>query len=601
MVVDVFLDDVFVGSVDDAKSFLKQVRSERRLGNVTTELNVSFNDTFNEIHLATVRGRARRPLIVVESGKSKLTSKYFDGLLDGSIRWDSLVKSGVVEYLDALEEEDAYIALDADELTNEHTHLEITPVALLGLCTSLIPYANFGGSSRLIRGSKIQKQSLGLYAANYLVRMDTDVNVLSYPQRPITKSFMHDVFDYDKHPCGMNVTIAVMSYEGYNMDDAIILNKGSVQRGLARSTYFKPFSAEEKRYQGGLVDEIAIPDREVKGYRLEKDYRLLEDDGIVYTGAKVAEGDVVVGRSSPPRFLGEFEEFSLASNVKRESSICVKQRSKGTVDMTLLTENDEGNRLVRVRLREQRIPEVGDKFASRHGQKGIISILVPHEDMPFSASGIVPDLLFSPHGVPSRMTISHLIEIIAGKAGALTGDYIDGTIFDSMPEKQLRKMLHSVGFRENGVETFYNGVTGKQFTARIYTGNTYYLRLKHMVANKLHARATGKIQLLTRQPIEGRAEGGGLRLGEMEKDCLVAHGASLLLKERFDSDRVIIPICEQSGLVGYYDARKNKAISPVYGDNAKMTDVEVSYAFKLLLDELFSLGVYPKLGVHKKF
>ena len=601
MVADVFLDEQFVGSVESFRPFIKQLRSQRRSGVISSEVSIAFNSEFSEVHIDTSRGRARRPLLVVEGGKLKLVQKHIDGLLAGTLRWESLVKEGVVEYLDALEEEDSYICLDTSDLSPQHTHLEITPVALLGLCTSLIPYANFGGSSRLIRGSKIQKQSLGLYAANYLLRMDTDVNVLHYPQRPITKSFMHDVYDYDRHPCGMNVTIAVLSYEGYNMDDAIVLNKGSVQRGLGRSTFFRPYSAEEKRYQGGLVDEIVIPDREVKGYRLEKDYRLLEDDGIIYLGAKVNEGDVLIGRVSPPRFLGEFEEFSLAANIRRESSVTAKHGSLGVVDLTLFTESEEGNRLVQIRVRESRIPEVGDKFASRHGQKGIVSILVPHEDMPFSASGIVPDILFSPHGIPSRMTISHLIEIVAGKAGALQGSYIDGTIFDSAPEKSLRKMLHEAGFRENGVETLYNGVTGQQYTARIFTGNTYYLRLKHMVANKLHARATGKIQLLTRQPIEGRSEGGGLRLGEMEKDCLVAHGASLLLKERFDSDKVVIPICEQSGLMGFYDARKNRAVSPVYGDTAKMSDVEISYAFKLLLDELCSLGIYPKLYLERKF
>ncbi len=599
--VDVFLNERFIGTVENAKEFVKQIKTERRRNALSQDLNVYFDEEYNEIYLDTTKGRTRRPLIVVEGGKSRLIPKHIDDLRNGNLKWDKLVKDGIIEYIDAGEEENCFVALSEEELTKEHTHLEISPVAMLGLCTSLIPYSNFGSSSRLIRGSKIQKQALGLYASNYLLRMDTDVNILHYPQKPITKTFMHDIWAWDKHPSGQNVVIALMSFEGYNMEDAVILSKASVDRGFARSTYFKPFSAEELRYQGGLVDEICIPDKEIKGYKSEKDYRFLEEDGIISTSAKVKDEDVIIGKVSPPRFLGEFEEFNIATNVKRESSIALTHGENGVVDVIVLTENEEGNRLVQLRLRQQRIPEVGDKFASRHGQKGVIGYLVPANDMPFSVSGIVPDIIFSPHSLPSRMTISHLIEIIAGKVGALSGEYINGTTFDSVPEEKLRKMLHELGFRDNGLETFYNGMDGKEYKARIYVGDMYYLKLKHMVANKLHARATGKIQLLTRQPIEGRSQGGGLRLGEMEKDCLVAHGASLLLKERFDSDKTLVYVCESCGMLGIYDSYKNKEYCTRCGTNVKISAIEISYAFKLLMDELKSLCIYPKLLLGKKY
>lgn len=599
--VDVFMNERFIGTVDNAKEFIKQIRSERRKGVLPLELNFYFDEDYNEIYLDTTPGRARRPLIVVEGGKSKLNEKHIEEVKSGATKWDKLVKDGIIEYVDAAEEENCYVSLSEDELTKDHTHLEISPVVILGLTTSLIPYSNFGGSSRLIRGSKIQKQALGLYASNFLLRMDTDVNVLHYPQKPITKTFMHDIWGWDKHPSGQNVVIALMSFEGYNMEDSIIVSKASVERGFARSTYFKPFNAEELRYQGGLVDEICVPDKEVKGYKSEKDYRFLEEDGIVFTGAKVKDEDVIIGKVSPPRFLGEFEEFNIATNVKRESSISLTHGEHGIVDMSIVTENEDGNKLVQLRLRQQRIPEVGDKFASRHGQKGVISYQVPMDDMPFTSSGIIPDIIFSPHGIPSRMTVSHLIEVVAGKVGALSGKYIDGTTFDAMPEKELRKMLKELGFRDNGVEAMYNGMDGKKFKARIYVGNMYYLKLKHMVANKLHARATGKIQLLTRQPIEGRSQGGGLRLGEMEKDCFVAHGASLLLKERFDSDKTLVFVCEECGMLGVYDSFKNKEYCTKCGANVGVSIVEMSYAFKLLLDELKSLGVYPKLVLGRKY
>ena len=228
-------------------------------------------------------------------------------------------------------------------------------------------------------------------------------------------------------------------------------------------------------------------------------------------------------------------------------------------------------------------------------------MLVSQEDMPFTAAGVVPDILFSPHGIPSRMTINHMIEIVAGKVGALRGEYIRGTTFDSEPEAELRKQLLELGFRDNGTETMYNGITGEMFEARIYVGNIFYLKLKHMVANKLHSRASGRIQLLTRQPIEGRSKGGGLRIGEMEKDCFVAHGASLLLKERFDSDKTLLYVCENCGMIAIYDSYKNKKYCPKCGSNVNISAVEISYAFKLLLDELKSMVVYPKLELKSKY
>ncbi len=450
-------------------------------------------------------------------------------------------------------------------------------------------------------GAKNQKQALGLYTANYPVRMDMDVSVLHTPQQPLVRTITTKTMHYNDHPSGQNLIVAVLAYKGYNMEDAIVINKGSIERGVGRSTYFRPVIAEELRYAGGLTDEVSVPDKDVKGYRSEHDYRFLEDDGIIHPEAKVKEGDVVIGKTSPPRFLSSMEEYTLASTSRRESSYAMKHGQQGIVDFVLVTENEEGNKLVQVRLRDERIPEVGDKFTSRHGQKGIIGLIVPAANMPFSASGIVPDLLFSPHGIPSRMTVSHLIELLAGKVGALAGRYIDGTTFDAEPEAELRKQLREMGFRENGTETFYDGETGEQLQAKIYVGNIYYLKLKHMVANKLHSRARGPIQLLTRQPTEGRAKEGGLRLGEMEKDTFVAHGASLLLKERFDSDRTVVPVCEECGVIAVYNEFKDTSYCPICGDNVEITDIEISYAFKLILDEFKSLGIYPRMKLTPKY
>jgi DNA-directed RNA polymerase beta subunit len=295
------------------------------------------------------------------------------------------------------------------------------------------------------------------------------------------------------------------------------------------------------------------------------------------------------------------DEYNLSAAIRRESSVSLKHGEKGVADFVVITENEEGNKLVQVRLREERIPEIGDKFTSRHGQKGVTGILVPVQDIPFSANGITPDLIFTPHGISSRMTISHLLELIGGKVGALSGRFVDGTLFEAESELNMRAELLNLGFKEDGTETFYDGRTGKQMLAKIYVGNMYYLRLRHLVANKMQSRARGPIQLLTRQPTEGKAKEGGLRLGEMEKDVFIAHGASLLLKERFDSDKTNLPVCEKCGLVAVEDQYKNRKYCLMCGEDVNINYVEMSYAFKLLLDEIRSLGIYPKLNLENKY
>ena len=598
---DVYLNGKYMGIIEDPIQFVDQFRSDRRKGSISNNINIYHNQDSGVVEIESGKGRARRPLIVVKDGIPLLTKQHLQQLEKGEISWNDLINQGIVEYIDAAEEENALVAFDEKELRTDHTHLEISPIGMMGLCASLVPFAHHTPPTRVNMGSKNQKQALGFYSSNYQVRMDMDVNLLHSPQVPIVKTIMHDIYKDEKHPCGQNIIVAVMCYDGYNMEDAIVINKGSVDRGLGRSTYYRPSIAEELRYSGGLIDEISIPDKDIKGYKSENDYRLLENDGIIFPEAKIAEGDVIIGKTSPPRFLSSLDEYNLAAATRRESSIAISHGEQGVVDFILITENEEGNKLIQVRLRDQRIPEIGDKFTSRHGQKGVVGLIVDATDMPFTASGIVPDLIFSPHGIPSRMTISHLIELVGGKVGALAGRFIEGTSFHAESEEDIRKELLNLGFRDNGSEKMYNGRTGEHYKARIFVGNMYYLKLKHMVANKIHARARGPIQLLTRQPTEGRAKEGGLRLGEMEKDTFVAHGASLLLKERFDSDKTEVPICEQCGLIAIYDSHKNKSYCPICGDNVEITNVEMSYAFKLMLDEFKSLCIYPKLGLINKY
>ncbi|MDP3966518.1 MAG: DNA-directed RNA polymerase subunit B, partial [archaeon] len=593
---EVFFNGSYIGNVENPKNFSNFIKEKRRAGEFPVELSIHEKEGLQAISISTEPGRALRPLIIVENGISKLKDEHLIQLEQGNFKWIDLVKSGIVEYLDASEEESTLIALNDQEITTEHTHVEVDPIAFLGAVTSLVPYGNHDQSSRLNRGSKTQKQALGLYAANYLCRLDTDVSVLQYPQKPLVRSFVYDTLN--TYPAGQNLTVAIMTYEGYNMEDALVLNNGSLQRGVGRSFYFRPYSAIEMNYAGGLRDEIVIPEKDVSGYKMESLYRLLEDDGIIGPEADINEGEVLIGKTSPPKFLSEAREISVRT--KKESSVTLRQEEKGVVESAFITIDDEGNKIVQVKTRDLRIPELGDKFATSHGQKGVIGAIVDEEDIPFTNSGIRPDIMFNPHGLPSRMTVGYLLELLAGKTASLRGEVVDGTSFGGETKKDLEEQLKNLGFRYDGKETMRSGVTGKKIQSKIFIGNLYYLKLKYMVANKLHGRASGKIALLTRQPIEGRSRGGALRLGEMEQQALVAHGASLLLKERYDSDKVILPICTKCGSIAIEDKIRAKTSCPEC-HSEEVEPVEISYAFKLLVEELQGLHVNTKFGLKNKY
>ncbi len=594
--VDVFYNGRFIGHVNDVKNFVRNIKDRRRKGELPLELSVKFDGFLETVFLSTEIGRALRPVVIVDGGKSKLTKEHLEMVKKGSLGWDNLIEEGIIEYLDASEEDDCLIAIYEEELTEKHTHVEIDPIGCLGIVTSLVPYGNHDQSARLMRGSKTQKQALGIYAANFPVRIDTDVSILHYPQKPLVRSFTYDTLNI--YPAGQNIVVAIMPYEGYNIEDAVVLNKASVDRGFGRSTYFRPYTSVELNYAGGLKDEIVIPEKDVSGYRLEENYRYLEDDGVVYPEADISEGEVLIGKLSPPKFLSEAREISIQT--KKENSSIMRQEERGIVDGVFITQDREGNKIVQVRMRDERIPELGDKFSTPHGQKGVIGFVADDEDIPFTCSGVKPDLIFNPHGIPSRMTVGYLMELLAGKVAALSGEVREGSSFSSEKLDSLEDNLKKLGFRYDGKETLYNGISGEKMPVKIFIGNMYYLKLKYMVSNKMHARASGKIALLTRQPIEGRSRGGALRLGEMEQEALVAHGASLLLKERYSSDGVIVHICSKCGAIACDDQIRNQIICPLCDSN-QIEPVEMSYAFKLLLEELQGMHILTKFNLKNKY
>lgn len=593
---EVFVDGKYIGEMNEPEKLVKEIREKRRLGLISEQVNVAYHSHLNEVKILTDSGRVRRPLIIVENGKQKLTQEHLDKLRKGELSWEDLLKTGVIEYLDAEEEENAFIALRQENLSAETTHLELDPSTILGLSASFIPYPEFNRGDRVNYGAKMVGQSIGLFATNYLVRADTKSNVSIYSQQPLVQTHAHKVLNYVKHPNGANVIFAMGCWEGFNMEDAVVINKASLERGLLWSYMYRAYEAEQKRYLGGQQDTIGIPDAGVRGYAGEDAYKQLPEDGILNQETVVKSDDVLIGRTSPLRFLGTMDQFVIGVENIRETSVRLRHGDTGIVDRIFLTETTNGTKLVKVVIRDLKVPEIGDKLASRHGQKGVIALIVPQEDMPFTEDGIVPDIIFNPHGIPSRMTMGQILELLAGKVAALTGKIIYSPPFSPTSEKEIRELLKQYGFRDDGREIMYDGRTGRKFEAEIFVGSTFYQKLDHLVSNKIHARSRGPVTLLTKQPTEGRSKEGGLRLGEMEKDCLIAHGASLLLKERFDSDKTVVPICSECGLVAVHDHVKNKKYCSVCGET-KIIEVEMSYAFKLMLDELKSMLIYPRIIV----
>ena len=605
----IFVDGRLIGYHKDGIELSESLRDLRRNSKIHPHIGVSFHtsdehdDATRRMYVNCNAGRVLRPLIIIKDGKALLTSDLLDKISKKLLSWTDLLRMSVLELIDANEEENCYVALD-DSDTKKHTHLEVFPPSILGAGASIIPYPEHNQSPRNTYESAMAKQSLGFSTPMMNTSTYVRQHLMLYPQVPAVNTKAMKLLGLEDRPAGQNCVVAVLPFDGYNIEDGIVLSQSSVDRGLGRTFFFRIYDAEAKQYPGGMRDSFQIPNAEdnIRGYKGERAYRLLEDDGIVASESAVKGGDILIGKTSPPRFMEEYREFESSGPYRRDTSIGVRPSETGVIDTVVMTQSNEGGKMYKIRVRDMRIPEIGDKFASRHGQKGVMGILAKAEDLPYTAEGISPDVLINPHAFPSRMTVGMMMESVCGKAASFRGKRFDGSAFVGEKMDEVKAVMDEHNFKYSGKEIMYDGRSGKAFPVDVFIGVVYYQKLHHMVADKIHARARGQVQMLTKQPTEGRARGGGLRFGEMERDCLIAYGASMILKDRLldESDKSDIFVCERCGLVAYHDVKQRKYVCRVCGDKAKVSSVSVAYAFKLLLQEMQSLNIAPRLLIKEK-
>lgn len=598
----IYLNGTLLGCTRFPGKFVTDIRRLRRTGKCSEFVSIYTNTHQQAVHIATDGGRVCRPLIIVENNAPKVTADHLKKLLSGEWQFDDFLNHGLVEYVDVNEENDSLIALNEsyldESMGQSFTHLEIEPFTVLGAVAGLIPYPHHNQSPRNTYQCAMGKQAIGAIAYNQFRRIDTLLYLMVYPQQPMVKTKTIELIQYDKLPAGQNATVAVMSYSGYDIEDALVLNKASLDRGFGRCQVVRKNTIQLKRYPNHSKDIVT-------GMRVDEDnepifpHKALGPDGLGEIGAKLVNGQVYVNKSVPTNagesVLGNNDQQQVESH--RETPAFYKGPEPSYVDQVMMSVSDNDQALIKVLLRQTRRPELGDKFSSRHGQKGVCGIIVPQEDLPFNDQGISPDIIMNPHGFPSRMTVGKMIELISGKAGVLNGSLEYGTCFGGSDLEDMSKILVDKGFSYSGKDMLYSGITGECLQAYIFFGPIYYQKLKHMVLDKMHARARGPRAVLTRQPTEGRSRDGGLRLGEMERDCVIAYGASQLLLERLmiSSDAFECDVCNKCGLMGY------NSWCTTCKSSENIIKMTIPYAAKLLFQELISMNIAPRLKLGDVF
>ena len=609
--VKIFINGCWVGVVDNPSEIYNSLKEKKYQGIINIYTSIIFDCKTAEIRICNDGGRLTRPLLRVENNHLVIKKSVINDIKKSDLTWNDLLtncklRESIIEYIDPDEQEHSLIAMKPYDLEKQwnrpektteiyrYTHCEIHPSTIFGVLASCIPFPDHNQSPRNTYQCAQAKQAMGVYVTNYENRMDKTSYVLTYPGRPLVDTRIMDMIHINDIPSGFTVIVAIMTHTGYNQEDSLLFNKGSIDRGLFQATIYHTEKDEDKQKVNGDEEIRCKPDAtKTKGMKFAN-YNKVNSKGVIPENTLVENRDIIIAKITPikenrndPSKVIKYEDKSRIYRTDEEIYI----------DKNYIDRNGDGYNFAKIRVRALRKPVIGDKFSSRSGQKGTIGNIIPEEDMPFTKDGIRPDIILNPHAIPSRMTIGQLKETILAKVLLSLGLYGDGTSFGELAVDAICEQLLKNGYETNGNELLYNGLTGEQHECSIFTGPVFYQRLKHMVLDKQHSRSIGPMVNMTRQPAEGRSRDGGLRFGEMERDTTIAHGASRFTKERlYDvSDKYSVFICKKCGMIASYNDAKHIHRCRTCNNRTDFAYVEIPYSCKLLFQELITMNIAPRL------
>ena len=603
--VKVFVNGCWKGVTDNPLELYEELKRKKEFGIINIYTSIVFDYFEMEIHVLNGAGRFVRPVLRVKNNKLIMeeivkNNKLFIGE-NALPRWNDLLVShdfnAAIEYIDPFEQNSALIAMKPHELLEpglaKYSHCEIHPSSIFGILASCIPFPQHNQSPRNVYQCAMGKQAMGVYTTNFDKRMDKTAFVLTYSHRPLVDTRVMDYIKLHKIPNGTPVIVAIMSHSGYNQEDSILFNQASIDRGLFQATIYHTEKDEDKKLHGDSEIRCRPDPKKTKGMKFGN-YDKIDSRGVIPEDTIVNDKDIIISKIVP---IKENRNDHTKVIKYEDHSRIYRTDEEVYVDKNMLNKNGDGYNICKVKLRALRPPRIGDKFSSRHGQKGTIGNVIPEKDMPYTQNGIKPDIIINPHAIPSRMTIAQLKETLMGKILVELGLFGDGTSFEDFSVEFLRKELLKLNYESSGNELLYNGLTGEQLETSIFIGPCFYQRLKHMVIDKQHSRSIGPMVNLTRQPAEGRSRDGGLRFGEMERDCMVSHGASRFTKERiYDvSDKFVVHACNDCGKIAAYNAKKGIYKCNMCDNMTNFSEVQLPYSCKLLFQELITMNVMPRI------
>ena len=604
----IYINGTVIGTVDDMIKLSKHLIQLRRSGIIHTHTGIVPIYQDLELHIYTSGGRLVRPVFIVKNGNLVFNEKHIKFISENRHSWNELIVGNkdfepAIEYLDVQESGCSMLCEHPNNVHKNprYTHCEIDPSLLLGILASNIVFSNHNQSPRNTYQSAMGKQAMGIYATNFRYRMDMVSNTLWYPTQPVVMTHNSKHMNMRRIPNGSTVIIAVSSDKGYNQEDSLMFNKSSIDRGLFRSSFFRTYHVEERKNQStGEEEQFAKPNPNNTLQLRHCSYDALSEDGFPIEGKYVKGGDAIVGKVVP-MCNRKKQTTTVFDKEFRDNSTYIRNNEDGIVDTKYVSRNSDGYLFCKAKIRSERRPGIGDKFSSTCGQKGTIGMIYKAEDMPYSKDGVTPDIIMNPHAFPSRMTFGQLLESLLGIECIDKAMHGDGTPFTNISVDAIASRLEKSGYDKYGETELYSGETGKKLTTKIFMGPTFYQRLKHMVDDKFHARSTGPMVQMTRQPSEGRSRDGGLRMGEMERDCLLSHGVSQFQKEKFmelsdnftvytNSEGMMCSVNKKSNIVKSFTNKKTD-------DKGTISEHRIPYATKLFLHELQTMGIAARLQV----